>query len=228
MFRWLAVRLTRLLTSLSRRRKAANPTVEPQPVILDYIDHLELSADDARLRFNELHSLAYLVEGLTFLAGQVAKIEARIKEQELKAIGPDKVAFSFGNRPGLDWVPQGLVASAFHWYSVSACSYARLVGFLGYGAPAEAQKYVETVMPQIYLWRNKVAAHFSLTDPRKEDTAADLAASVMFPVSIDDARFVVGAMQLGMKGTSSRDDMQWSLTKSFEDFKKRYQPPSDG
>lgn len=160
---------------------------------------------------------------MSFLAAQVAKIEARIKEQELREIGPDRVEFSFGNRPGLEWVPQGLVASAFHWYAVSACNYARLVGFLAYGTPKAAGEYVERVMPEVLLFRHKIAAHFSITTvARKDDTAADFAASVMFPLSIDDARFVVGALRLGVKGTASRDDMQWGLTQSFEDFKKRY------
>lgn len=212
-----------MLTSLSSRRRAAKATAEPKTVVLDYIDHLELSAADASLHFNELKSLGYLVEGMSFLAGQVAKLEARIKEQELKEIGPDRVAFSYGNHAGLEWIPQGLVASAFHWYAVSACNYARLVGYLAYGNPKAAGEYVERVMPAVLLFRNKVAAHFSATTaPRPEDTAADLAASVMFPLSISDARFVVGAMRLGIKGTRSRDDMQWGLTESFEAFKHRY------
>ena len=76
------------------------------------------------------------------------------------------------------------------------------------------------------LWRNKVAAHFALADPRMDDNPADLAASVMFPIGFLDDAFSTRPFRLSItaKGTSSvsREGMEWSLTKIHGDLSKRY------
>lgn len=178
---------------------------------------------------NELNSLAYLRQGLQFLNWQVERIEEKILEE----LDPNLRAFIFGNHPALRSVPQGMVACAFHWYAVSACNYVRLVGWLAYeGDSKKANDYVRRVLPAVNLWRNKVAAHFARTVPRPEDTAADLAASVMFPIAFDDKAFHANtltiAMRRGGQSSSSRTDMRWSLTHTHRDLAQRYWPgPSE-
>ena len=44
--------------------------------------------------------------------------------------------------------------------------------------PDPAREYMKSVLPRVAQYRNKVAAHFALVDPRR-DNDADLAARVM-------------------------------------------------
>ena len=69
-----------------------------------------------------------------------------------------------GNAPPLKGVPQGLIACSFHWYATSACNLVRLVGWLGQEQNSKkADAYVGRVIPNVRIWRNKVAAHFAIT-----------------------------------------------------------------
>ena len=198
-------------------------------MLLDYLENLYLPDDQAERHWNEIHSLGYLAEGLHFLNAQIKKIEESISAR----LDPGKIVSVIGNHPVLSGTPQGLVACAFHWYAVSVCNYARLVGWLAYaGDKNQATAYVQRVLPTVYVWRNKVAAHFAITDPRNEDTAPDLAKSVMFPVSFDDDAFFVGSMTLILSSSAgksaSRQDMKWSLTHIHRDLSTRFWAPSAG
>ncbi len=192
------------------------------------IDHVEsLKLDDAQVaRYgNELRSLAYLAQGLEFLYRQVDQMEASVRE----ALPADKVFVLYGNAPVLRDVPQGLVASAFHWYAVSACNYVRMVGWLASGEDVKgATSYVKRVIPQVYIWRNKVGAHFARIAPHPKDTLADLAASVMFPTGFKDDAFwtapLVLALRKGGRTSTSRKDMRWSLTHVHRELSSRYWP----
>ena len=60
-----------------------------------------------------------------------------------------------------------------------------MVGWLATGGDStKADDYVKRVLPAVHIWRNKVGAHFAKVKPKKEDTPADLALSVMFPISL--------------------------------------------
>ena len=218
-------------------------------MIIDYADNLGLPDEDTEQYFNELRSLEYLSTGLNFLNAQVQRIEAEISGR----MGKDKVVQMYGIAPALEGVPQDLVACAFHWYSVTACNYVKLVGWLVNGGDtSRATKYLRHVLPEVCIWRNKVGAHFARIDPRKEDTPADLAKSVMFPTSFDDDAFYVDSlvftiasgdqkhprpegipdwrwrllMMSGRERSSSRRDMRWSLTHTHERLSARYWPSS--
>ena len=218
-------------------------------MIIDYVDNLELRDEDAEQYFNELRSLKYLSTGLNFLNAQVQRLEAEVRSR----LENDKVVQMYGNAPALEGIPQDLVACSFHWYSVTACNYTKLVGWLVNGGNTfKATKYLQRVLPEVYIWRNKVGAHFARIDPRDEDTPADLAKSVMFPISFDDDAFYVDSLVLtmasgdekhprpegisdrrwrllmmsGREGSSSRKDMRWSLTHTHEMLSARYWPSS--
>ena len=69
--------------------------------------------------------------------------------------------------------------------AVTGATYVKMVGWLAHdGDSTRAREYMEHVLPEVHLWRHKVAAHFAIIDPRKDDSAADLAMSVVFPVII--------------------------------------------
>ena len=216
-------------------------------VILDYIDGLELHDEDLGRYSNELGSLGYLSTGLSYLNAQVRNAETEV----LSRVPQNESVFVFGKGPPLGGAPQELVACAFHWYSVTACNYVRLVGWLGSGGDdREARAYLKRVLPEVTRWRNKVGAHFAQTDPRRDDSPADLAASIMFPISFDEDAFYAGSLTLtlgtssqaggeateipnwrrrllgglGVKGSRSRTDMRWSLSNTHRQLASRYWP----
>jgi len=194
-------------------------------MIIDHVDHLELSRADEAEWANELNSLAYLGEGLWFLYDNLM----RIQEKVVDVVGNDVECSFIGSPPGFEWIPQGLVACSFHWYAVSACNYVRLVGWLAYGGKrTEVDKYVKRVLGAVKTWRDKVGAHFAQTTRRNEDSDATRSASVMFPVGFEDDAFVAHPFTL-VKGdtrgqSTSRDDMRWSLTHTHRALAKRYWP----
>jgi hypothetical protein len=194
-------------------------------VVLDYVDSLTLDASAAEQYANELRSLAYLSQGLVFLDGQVRRIEQVVTE----SLDPAKRFTILGNHPVLNQVPQGLVASAFHWYAVSACNYVQLTGWLAKSEDLkQANRYLKSVIPEVKIWRDKVGAHFARVDPRRDDSIADLLASVMFPIAFDDNAFWTGTFTLAVSrggvGSSSRADMRWSLTDTHRKLTERYWP----
>ena len=197
-------------------------------MIIDHIDNLELQDDEVEQYFNELRSLQHLSTGLSFLNDQVQRIEALVSGR----LDNDLVFEIHGNAPQLDGIPQELVACAFHWYSVTACNYVRLVGWLASGGDtSESREYLKRVLPEVYVWRNKIGAHFARIDPReKEDTPADLAMSVMFPISFYDDAFFANRLMLTIvskgQASSSRQDMSWSLTHTHKRLSSRYWPSS--
>lgn len=195
-------------------------------IVIDHIDSIILNDEEETRCFNELHSLQYLSQGLWFLYRQVQSIETKIADN----IEKDKKVLIFGNAPELKNIPQSLVVCAFHWYSVSVCNYVKLVGWLANNNDStKAREYMERVLPQVYLWRHKVAAHFAIINPRKDDSAADLAKSVMFPISFEDDAFYTNSLKLtqssGGKTSTSRQDMRWSLTHTHNSLIPRYWPP---
>ena len=196
-------------------------------MVIDHIDNLHLPENKAEKYFNELRSLDYLARGLWFLYYQVRNMEAKITE----GVGNDKQVFIFGNAPELKEIPQDLVACAFHWYAVTVCNYVKMVGWLAYDQDSsKATDYLKKVIPPVKLWRDKVGAHFARTSPRKSDTPADLAKSVMFPLSFDDGAFYAASFTLTLssrgKSSTSFRDMRWSLTHTHRALIPRYWPGS--
>lgn len=140
-----------------------------------------------------------------------------------------------------------LLPSYFQWFSMSACNYARLVGFLqGVSAgtfPLNRLTYTKsekdsvknhcklymdsiTELKAVKQWRNKVAGHPALVDPSSEnDLTRD--ASTFISHAVEEGRFlsktfVSREMRDGQLVT---DDLQsWSVTKVFEDLAPRFWP----
>jgi len=196
-------------------------------MILDHLDNLTLP--DGHHFGNEVAVLQSLAVGLDFLSTQIAGIE---KEAWRRFANKARV-LSYGNNPMLAWVPKDLVLCAFHWYSVSACNYVSLVGWLAkqvYPTRPEPKEYVRAVIPIVQTYRDKVAAHFARVFPRK-DTPATLDASVLPSVTFYDDAFYVGAwavMKTVQGVPSSSCDLRWSLTKTHAELTTRYWPGPGG
>ena len=198
-------------------------------MILDYVDKLNIPVEDAEQNYNELRSLNRLSIGLRHLNVLVESIESEIGESSDNL---DYQSLALGKDPRLKGVPQDLVACAFDWYSVTACSYVRLVGWLVNGGDIdEARNYLYRVLPEVSVWRNKVGAHFAQTLPSDKDTEADLVKSVMYPVAYKDGAFYTQPFVLALVnakgGSTSRSDMTWSLTHTHRQLSSRYWPSRD-
>ena len=189
-------------------------------MILDFIDKLELPENEVEDHYDARMALARLGEGLFWIHSEVAKIEIGLRKEASK----DNIQIAIAGGM-LEDKPFGLLSCAFQWYAVSACNYAQLVGWLATRETNSAKKYVKKVMPRLLNYRNKVAAHFAITDPLR-DNEADLAASFMTHIIYVRGRLCAAALTPTVKNndqeiTVSRD-ISWSLSLAHERLVPRF------
>ena len=195
-------------------------------MVLDHEEKLCLPDERIGEYYNSLLTLRYLVVGLEYLYGLVLPIEKRLHRQ----VGNTTKLFAYDHDPELYWVPKDVLCCAFHWYCLSACNYARLVGWISKraGIWTLAKDYVRAVIPRLLDYRHKIAAHPAKICPRKEDSAADRDASVLYPVHFRfDGRLhaAPGRLATIRNGESSTSrNLDWSLTRTHEDLIPRWWP----
>jgi hypothetical protein len=208
-------------------------------LVIDGVEKIEV---DPTKHLNEVNTLLMLRRGFISLTIAVKNRESRYSASAAKM----KFAF-FGATSDEELEEQRLVSCFFHWFGVSVCNYARLVGFLrgleqGQFTRADLndpskfkdisraiKEYVESIpeLRSVLIWRHKVGGHFAITDPYPSDNIATLNMSVMHHVSIENGLYYVGAMQLtqsGPTGTHTSALPQWSLTQAFVDLTPRFWP----
>jgi hypothetical protein len=86
------------------------------------------------------------------------------------------------------------------------------------------KEYVDSVdeIIAVKVWRNKVSAHFAITDPRNENPAI-LYHSIMQPIAFwIGMRFTTNTAII--HGMNEEEMPQWSLTEVFERLFDRYWP----
>lgn len=190
--------------------------------------------------FNEFSALMHLKTGLIELYNQVRPVELKILEENHGS----KIIF-FGNSERVPEHIYRLLPCFFHWFGNSVCNYARLAGFIvsreqGYVSDADLQleperkkikdacdTYVKNLpeIQEVLKWRNKVSAHFALTDPRKDDNISTLEASIIYPVVFTIDRFKTGIIMFSeFDGVINRNSEipSWSLTEIFEVLINRF------
>jgi hypothetical protein len=195
-------------------------------VTLDHIDGIEVHNDHPALQGN--HALEYLPHGLRALA-------ATVRAQE-------NIMLQSGNAPDclitFNPTEYALEACYFNWFSVSAINYCRLIALIDFmnkhnleirdiNANKDDVKkfctdYSKKVIPEVHKWRNKIAAHFAITDPYKDDGIGTLEASILIPVSYNKPYFVASEWQSGM--TPPSDIPKWKLTEEYEKLAIRFWP----
>jgi hypothetical protein len=196
--------------------------------MLDYVGKFDLPKSERPKYLNELQSLNYLRVGLEYLYKNVKKIENKV----LRGLDPNKIHHFVGNVPGLKGIPYELVACSFHWYAISVCNYALLVGWLQHETNSKAptaKGYRDSALPkEVISWRDKVAGHFARAGDDKRDSPAERMASTLFPFGFCGDAFYASPMKLKITrgGKVSRSDSlkPWSLTKLHEELRKRYWP----
>ena len=201
-------------------------------MLIDHIDTLELSEHHSDRYYNDLGALKRLYAGLNYLYHHIRSLEDEVAAR----LGPGEHQVA-GNHPTFEGIPMSLIACSFHWYSVTACDYVRLVGWMTHQEDSKkALEYVKHVIPEVYLWRTKVGAHFTRSQPTKEDNAADQQLSVMNPIDYHTGSFHAGSAVFAIISPSVEDSaiskskrsMMWSLTETHKTLAARYWPTNLG
>lgn len=191
-------------------------------MILDHKENLFLSDETAKQQGYATEALARLADGLFWINEDVKRVEKYTTGKAKKS--NVEIATAGGI---LENTPLGRLSCQFQWYAVSAYNYAQLVGWLVYGDTAQAKTYVNRVMPNIAKYRNKVAAHFAITDPRKDDNVATLSASVMTYIVYAKGHFYAGSVSPKTVETQEIEKSNipaWSLTLAHQELNERFWP----
>lgn len=200
------------------------------PITLDHVEGIQLAPSDPP--FSNYQAFHSSYEGLGILAGTVRELERRYVASDPHA---EHVVFHMASS-----VPP-IVPCAFNWFATTLVNYLRLVGLVqlmalrGWKSPAlidavnrpvikaHCSEFVRTAAPEVYRWRNKVAAHFAATDPFHDDNLGTLEQSIMNPVTFQYPHYHVGVMQWSTQGQTA-DLPTWALTKVYEELAPRFWP----
>ena len=209
-------------------------------VMVDSIEKIEVIPSDCT---NELRSLQTLYHGMQRIYGMVKR-----RELIFEANAPTGMVTAILGRD-FDGTTDHLdaIACFFHWFGISVCNFARLVGFLRGLKKNEFMRsdlqnkskftYIKTSinayrdsipeLAEVHIWRNKVFGHYAITDPYKDDNIATLDMSVVFPISWENGHYVAGGMTMiknSAAGSFTSELPYWSFTKVFESLIPRYWP----
>lgn len=213
----------------------------PNSLDVVQIDFLESIVVERSKFANEVRALQTLSSGLRLLSAQIKR-----REVAFAKAGGDQFKVVIYGAENEDEVHQlDVMACMFHWFGLSVCNYVRLVGFIrglhmqefvrddltdNKGAEKvkkSIKRYAVSVseLSDVSVWRNKVFAHFALTDPQQENIAT-LEMSIVFPVSFD-GKYSVGDFTLTRSNSSGCHTSalpHWSMTEVFESLIPRYWP----
>lgn len=200
------------------------------PIVLDHQQGIELDPSDPP--FNNYQAFHANYVGLKILADSVRELERQYLAHDPHA---EHVVLHISSA-----VPP-LVSCAFNWFATTLVNYLRLVALVELMAmnqwksasladPGNRQtikshctNFVKGAVPEVYLWRNKVAAHFAATDPFHDDNLGTLEQSIMNPVTYRYPYYYVGMLQWNTQGQTSQLP-EWALTRVYEGLSSRFWP----
>jgi hypothetical protein len=201
-----------------------------RPILLDNEKHIILDPNNPP--FENYQSLRQSYFGLRILANTVRNLE--IQKIMSDPMAAETLVHFESDLPTV-------IPCAFNWFSVTLVTYLRLIGLIDLmwqkkwkssdvAEPANRKAirlhcsgYVQEAVPDIYRWRNKVAAHAAATDPFAGDTLGTLEQSIMNFVVYKDQLFYAGAMTL-VSGNTVAELPEWSLTETYSRLRKRFWP----
>lgn len=195
--------------------------------VLDYIDNIKVPGDPFKEPANEYWMLVCLRRGLELLYSKAYKFD----EAARKNVNPkgNLKVFGFNVQTGINSVQLSLLTCAYHWYAISACNYARIVGEIAKQqdeSRPSVSKYVEKCMPEVLAFRDKVAAHPAWASGNKKDNDAEQLASVIPQVQWSGDSYKVGSFRLGIRKSGQSSDSSaikpWSLVEVHEQLRKRF------
>lgn len=196
--------------------------------IIDHIEGLWVEGKPFEDPSNEYFSLLSLRDGLDYLN----KFAKECDKKCLSQLEPKQEHFFFGNfSQEVQGIPNQLLNCAFHWYSISACQYVKAVGTIAYRqdkSRPEPNQYLDSVIPEVRIFRDKVAAHFAWLTKNEHDNEAERMASIMPQLSFWKDSYHVQAFTVTVKSRgkvcSSKKMTPWSIVKIHERLRKRYWP----
>lgn len=195
--------------------------------VLDFVDGITVPGQPFLEPSNEYWALICLREGMEYLYRRALGCDATVKQ---RANPNDELKFyAFGNDPAFDGIHKALLTCSFHWYAISACQYVRTVGAIARTIDPNRPlppDYVKRVIPEVLVFRDKVAAHFAWTTQNNRDNDAERMSSILPPLAFHDGSFHVGsftvAVRRGNTASNSGDLRPWSLCKVHERLTERY------
>jgi hypothetical protein len=194
--------------------------------VLDHIDGIAVDGNVFNEPVNEYWQLCCMWHGMETLYGFAKQCDVAF----LATVQEGARVVQFGG-PGPAGVSIPLLICSFQWYAMSAYQYGLLIGNVAYQQDPSRplpNEYLETAMPEILAYRNKVAAHFVWAKNNKRDNAAERLASVMQIPVFDGDSYYAGGFTIGTtKGgdhSTSEAIMRWSIVKTHDRLRQRYWP----
>jgi hypothetical protein len=196
-------------------------------IIIDAVAKIDLP-DDFGLFHNTVQRLLSQALGLQSIYRQVKQIESIHAELHEGWRVVELVGSRSLSPPDLS-----LLECMFHWYSVSACNYVNLIAWIGeeinfFQTPQAKESYRREVCGPVKTYRDKVSAHYAITNPSKNDSHADLLYSTFNCPTLMDGRLRTGGINLtvttGGVASKTTHDTYWSVTEFHESLELRYGP----
>lgn len=198
------------------------------PHLIDAMEPLTIDIDRGWRHEKERQAIIRLHVGMTSLYNRVREFERRMVNAErdnpwelVHASGDADEALAIGIDPRL-------LAVSFDWYAINACRLFSILAFVSNehaGNVKTAKAYRARVCGPVHEYRNKVAAHYALTDPRDDDNEADRESSTLDSFAFEKDRFYVGALQVGLRlddrEVAARRPYRWSMSAFHEDVVQR-------
>lgn len=200
---------------------------ESRTTILDYQDNISVEGAPFTEPTNEYYALICIRNGL----GHLYRFAKKCDEICLSQLNPKKDVSFWGNYPGVTDIPYPLLTCAFQWYAVSVCQYVKLIGTIAYrqdNTRKTSGQYLNSIIPEVKAYRDKVAAHFAWLTKNEHDNDAERLASIIPQVSFMNNSFHVGALIVSKsskgKMTNSKKIKPWSMVNTYRSLQERYWP----
>lgn len=206
----------------------SHPQSAQPGAIIDVTEKLAISREHVSRLHNDLNARESLWSGLELLYAQTRRLEKQLAPENLRG----SISITWGNLPGVPLQVLHQVACFFDWYSVSACNFVSLTGWMarncGLTSEGDAD-YRRRVIPIVLAHRNKIGAHTARVWPR-DDGVATQEASNFRQLALKNDRLVANEMVLSRttrgQSSNSRVLQPWSLTETHEQLRLRYVVPS--
>ncbi|WP_140867655.1 hypothetical protein [Sphingomonas oligophenolica] len=208
----------------------------------DTVSGVEISSSDFP---NEARQLYCLWHGMHYLYKQIQFAEKAAKGEGLGGMYAD-LEGSLGLPDGAN----SLLPVFHHWFGVTAINFSRLFAWcLGvkngeFSKPSyqtnrqrrNVSRYCRTYvlslqeLSAVLGWRNKVFAHFALTDPYSDDTLSTLMRWSVYPLRFISGRLWMSPPDIDIDENALRSisfglspsAIDWSLTETFNALNRRF------
>jgi hypothetical protein len=211
-------------------------------ITVDFIE--QISADTNTMR-PQIEMLQHLRAGLEELYTKCKLVENKIEISNKKLVQAQTFSLLFYTSMEF----YNALPTYFHWFSVSTVNYTRLVGYLkgiqsgqimaaGLDLSNRERQDIKNfcndylksikIIEPVEVYRNKVAAHFAITDPRSDDNFVTMNFSAINKAGLSDSKLVskaeVNIVQNSNGELIAEDIPIWSITKVFEELSPRFWP----